>query len=619
MARVTIHVEQSETEGGEEAPPPLRIEVGNKYLAASDSLGLCDKPFCNTCPSYLKTQKHDLTDNANNSTTFSFWTFSFWLSLVLNPHSKWDHKCVGVLWLVAQRTYIPIIFVTDLVLGTNIIWRFRMAYISSKPTDGGGYLVDDPTKIALRYILAPNGFAVDFFLMFPFSLVMIYGIPKSEVVPTFFGRLNSWLLIMLIVQQVIQIVKIFPKKLFDAHGTIWIVYAKNVAILVLIGHLVGCFGYLAAVQKVEKCLLATCNASGIIGCKSIIVCDSKANNDATQWLINKNASICFSNTSSNGIFADIIPLVGYHSFRKYIFTLFWGITQISNISGKTPSISNVEEVFFVWAIRALAISIFALIFGNITSIIQGLSRRKIDTILRLNEIERWSRHRHLPEDLSRRILDAEIQNWAATKGMKEEELLKSMPKDIQRDLTRHQFLPIIKKVQLFEIMHQSILDAICMESKWKLYLADSTIMYPGDLIEMIVFIVHGKLEIKDSSGTSVHISDGDACCQELLFWCLQRASSNSSTDGDKLFFPEERFLSTKSITCLTDVEAFVVEVTDLEKILTRFAKLLHTPRIEEAIKRHEMLERLHEESGSNQEEPQSATVPEELPYICLHH
>ncbi|QHO43410.1 putative cyclic nucleotide-gated ion channel 20 [Arachis hypogaea] len=146
-------------------------------------------------------------------------------------------------------------------------------------------------------------------------------------------------------------------------------------------------------------------------------------------------------------------------------------------------------------------------------------------------------------------------------------------------------------------MHQSILDAICMESKWKLYLADSTIMYPGDLIEMIVFIVHGKLEIKDSSGTSVHISDGDACCQELLFWCLQRASSNSSTD----------------------VEAFVVEVTDLEKILTRFAKLLHTPRIEEAIKRHEMLERLHEESGSNQEEPQSATVPEELPYICLHH
>ncbi|KAL4375115.1 hypothetical protein AHAS_Ahas05G0249500 [Arachis hypogaea] len=514
MARVTIHVEQSETEGGEEAPPPLRIEVGNKYLAASDSLGLCDKPFCNTCPSYLKTRKHDLTD---------------------------DHKCVGVLWLVAQRTYIPIIFVNDLVLGTNIIWRFRMAYISSKPTGGGGYLVDDPTKIALRYILAPNGFAVDFFLMFPFSL------------------------------------------------------------------------------KVEKCLLATCNASGIIGCKSIIVCDSKANNDATQWLINKNASICFSNTSSNGIFADIIPLVGYHSFRKYIFTLFWGITQISNISGKTPSISNVEEVFFVWAIRALAISIFALIFGNITSIIQGLSRRKIDTILRLNEIERWSRHRHLPEDLSRRILDAEIQNWAATKGMKEEELLKSMPKDIQRDLTRHQFLPIIKKVQLFEIMHQSILDAICMESKWKLYLADSTIMYPGDLIEMIVFIVHGKLEIKDSSGTSVHISDGDACCQELLFWCLQRASSNSSTDGDKLFFPEERFLSTKSITCLTDVEAFVVEVTDLEKILTRFAKLLHTPRIEEAIKRHEMLERLHEESGSNQEEPQSATVPEELPYICLHH
>ncbi|XLU58151.1 hypothetical protein S245_052799, partial [Arachis hypogaea] len=336
--------------------------------------------------------------------------------------------------------------------------------------------------------------------------VMVYGVPENEVVSTILGRVNPLLFTMLMVQHAIQIVRYFPNQLFGTHETIRSVFATNVVVLVLIGHLVGCFGYLAAVE------------------------------------------------------------------------------QISFISVKTPSFSSVKEVIFLWIIRALGLSIFAIIFGNITSIIQGFSRRKIDNILRRNEIERWSRHRHLPEDLSRRILDAEIQNWTATKGMKEEELLKSMPKDIQRDLTRHQFLPIIKKVQLFEIMHQSILDAICMQSKWKLYLADSTIMYPGDLIEMIVFVVHGTLEIKDTSGTSVHISDGDACCQELLFWCLQRASSNSSTDGDKLFFPEERFLSTKSITCLTDVEAFVVEVTDLEKILTRFAKFLHTPLIEEAIK-----------------------------------
>ncbi|XP_025653050.1 probable cyclic nucleotide-gated ion channel 20, chloroplastic [Arachis hypogaea] len=417
--------------------------------------------------------------------------------------------------------------------------------------------------------------------------VMVYGVPENEVVSTILGRVNPLLFTMLMVQHAIQIVRYFPNQLFGTHETIRSVFATNVVVLVLIGHLVGCFGYLAAVEKVEKCLRTTCSASGLTGCKSLIVCEAKKNNDEDQWLINTAASNCFnssSNTSGNGIFADLMPLVEYDPVQKYAFALFWGITQISFISVKTPSFSSVKEVIFLWIIRALGLSIFAIIFGNITSIIQGFSRRKIDNILRRNEIERWSRHRHLPEDLSRRILDAEIQNWTATKGMKEEELLKSMPKDIQRDLTRHQFLPIIKKVQLFEIMHQSILDAICMQSKWKLYLADSTIMYPGDLIEMIVFVVHGTLEIKDTSGTSVHISDGDACCQELLFWCLQRASSNSSTDGDKLFFPEERFLSTKSITCLTDVEAFVVEVTDLEKILTRFAKFLHTPLIEEAIK-----------------------------------
>ncbi|XP_057759202.1 probable cyclic nucleotide-gated ion channel 20, chloroplastic [Arachis stenosperma] len=96
----------------------------------------------------------------------------------------------------------------------------------------------------------------------------------------------------------------------------------------------------------------------------------------------------------------------------------------------------------------MGLSLFVSFIGNIQSILQGLNRRNTNMLTRYNEVEQWSRHCRLPKKLRRRILEAEIQNRITTRGMKEEELMKNMPEDIQRDLTRHWFFSVIKKVTI---------------------------------------------------------------------------------------------------------------------------------------------------------------------------
>ncbi|QHO12908.1 Putative cyclic nucleotide-gated ion channel [Arachis hypogaea] len=214
---IDVNEEQPETGGGEdEAPLPHEDQFGNKNLLASGMVGLCDVQFCITCPSYLKAAS---TENANGSTTFSFWP-----PPILNPHSKWvslwikraylvglsrivldasifffalywdkHHKCLGVKLFSLNETFVYLKCLADLLYVVNIAFQLRLAYISSKPTAvGGGYLVDDPKKIALRYMLAPNGFAVDLFLVFPFSLVNFLSYPLLVLLLLVLNVLYMW-------------------------------------------------------------------------------------------------------------------------------------------------------------------------------------------------------------------------------------------------------------------------------------------------------------------------------------------------------------------------------------------------------------------------------------------
>lgn len=75
-------------------------------------------------------------------------------------------------------------------------------------------------------------------------------------------------------------------------------------------------------------------------------------------------------------------------------------------------------------------------------------------------------------------------------------------------------------------MDEPILDAICERLRQKTYISGSKILYRGGLIEKMVFIVRGKMESIGEDGIAVRLSEGDACGEELLTWCLEHSSVN---------------------------------------------------------------------------------------------
>ncbi|KAL5730102.1 hypothetical protein ACHQM5_002969 [Ranunculus cassubicifolius] len=259
----------------------------------------------------------------------------------------------------------------------------------------------------------------------------------------------------------------------------------------------------------------------------------------------------------------------------------FGIQQISTMAGnKIPSYYMWEIVFSIWIV-GIDLIYFAILVGNMESFIQALGRRRLDIKLKHMDIEQWMRRRRLPEELRREVRHSERYHYAATDGLNEELLLENLPENLRREIRRRRF-SFIKKVRIFAQIDDQILDAICERLKQNLCIKGSKIFYSGGVIDKMHFIIWGKMISVDTNGNRSLLQEGDCCGEELLTCCLDHYAEREA--GGKLCVSRHYLPSNRTVTCLTDVEAFSLQFTDLDEVTTIFPGFLRSSRVQGALR-----------------------------------
>ncbi|RZB62114.1 putative cyclic nucleotide-gated ion channel 20, chloroplastic isoform C [Glycine soja] len=511
----------------------------NEHLMRSGQLGMCNDPCCTTCPSYVKASQPRTRKT----------------SAIFDP-------------------------------------KFKLAYVSPESTVvGAGDLVDHPKKIALNYL--KGYFFIDLFVVLPLPQIMILFVLPKYLGLSGANYAKNLLRAAILVQYFPRLFRFLPLLIGQSptgfiFESAWANFIINLLIFMLSGHVVGSGWYLFGLQRVNQCLRNACRDSNITGCSAFIDCGygpDDVSGRAEVWNNNVNATACLNSSSDAfkyGIYVNAVPLtIETRVVHKYVFALFWGFQQISTLAGNQTPSYFVWEVLFTMAIIGLGLLLFALLIGNIQNFLQALGRRRLEMQLRGRDVEQWMSHRRLPEDLRRRVRHAERYSWAATRGVNEEILLENMQEDLQTDIRRHLF-KFVKKVRIFALMDEPILDAICERLKQKTYIKGSKVLSQGSLVEKMVFVVRGTLESFGDDGTMVPLSEGDACGEELLTWYLEHSSV--STDGKKVRVQGQRLLSNRTVRCLTNVEAFSLRAADLEELTILFTRFLRNPHVQGALR-----------------------------------
>ncbi|KAM5570289.1 hypothetical protein ABKV19_011115 [Rosa sericea] len=568
----------------------------NEHLLRSGQLGMCNDPYCTTCPTvYKATQpKYSRSSDKFHNALYGDakgWARRFFSCLrpyipgVMNPHAKivqqWnqffvisclvaifvdpliffllsvreDNKCI-VIDQPLTTTFVVFRSMTDLIYFMHMLLQFRLAYVAPESrVVGAGELVDHPKKIALNYL--KGYFLIDFFVVLPLPQIILLLVLPNNLGSSGANYAKNLLRAAVLLQYIPRLCRFLPLLVGQSPSgfifeSAWANFIINLLTFVLSGHVVGSCWYLFGLQRVNQCLRDACHKthnSTINGCMRFIDCGHGSDSEGSK---------------------------GDDELRNT-----WKNNQISTLAGNQVPSYFVGEVLFTMAIIGLGLLLFALLIGNMQNFLQALGRRRLEMSLRRRDVEQWMRHRRLPDELRRRVRQAERYNWAATRGVNEEMLLDVLPEDLQTDIRRHLF-KFIKKVRIFALMDEPILDSICGRLRQKTYIQGSKVLYRGGLIEKMVFIVRGKMESKGEDGIRVSLSEGDVCGEELLTWCLEHSSVNK--DGKKIRIPGQRMLSNRKVKCLTNVEAFSLRAADIEEVTSLFARFLRKPRVQGAIR-----------------------------------
>ncbi|KAG6423940.1 hypothetical protein SASPL_114348 [Salvia splendens] len=583
----------------------------NEHLLKSGQLGMCNDPYCTTCPMYYNVKGrtkpsrkteifdakfHNMIHGDGKGWAKRMWSFLYpYIGTVMNPHNehvqRWNQffvlACSFAVFLDPLFFFLLFVqqvhalahpyhsiesFCCSLFYDVFSLYSwFRLAYVAPESrVAGSGDLVDDPKLIARNYLR--GCFAIDFFIVLPLpqaSTILIQYIPRL------------WRFLPLVAG---------PSPTGFIFESAWANFVINLVTFVLASHVVGSCWYLFGLQRVNQCFRDACSYSNITECTKFIDCGhGNANErfagnseDWDMWKNNENASACFGKGGFDfGIYETAVSLTTHRSLlKRYVYSLFWGFQQISTLAGNQVPSYFEWEVLFTMSIIGTGLLLFALLIGNMQNFLQALGRRRLEMSLRRRDVEQWMSHRRLPEDLRRLVRDSERYSWAATRGVNEERLMENLPEDLQREIRCHLF-KFVKKVRIFQILHEPIIDAIREKLKTKTYIKGSNIMVRGGLVDKMVFIIRGEMVNKGEDGSESFLTEGGVCGEELLTWCLEHSSVNKDV---KRRIPGPRLLSNRKVTCLTNVEAFVLRCADLEEVTSLFARFLKSPRVQGAIR-----------------------------------
>lgn len=124
-----------------------------------------------------------------------------------------------------------------------------------------------------------------------------------------------------------------------------------------------------------------------------------------------------------------------------------------------------------------------------------------------------------------------------------------------------------------------MLDAICERLKPVLCTPGTCLVREGDPVNEMLFIIRGHLDSYTTGGgrtgffNSCRLSPGDFCGEELLTWALDPRPS--------IILPS----STRTVTAISEVEAFALVSEDVKFVASQFRKL-HSKQLRHTFRYH---------------------------------
>ncbi|KAG7243516.1 hypothetical protein INR49_011072 [Caranx melampygus] len=370
-----------------------------------------------------------------------------------------DHNSFFSCSTIGSDIAVEMLFILDIIL------NFRTTYVSQS-----GQVVYDARSIYLHY--CSTWFFVDLIAALPFDLLYAFNITVTSLV----HLLKTVRLLRLL--RLLQNLDRYSQ--YSA-----VVLTLLMSVFALLAHWMACVWYVIGRKEIESSDPVTWD----IG-----------------WLqeLGKRLETPYVNSTMGG---PSMP-------SAYIASLYFTLSSLTSVGfGNVCANTDAEKIFSI-CIMLMGALMHAVVFGNVTAIIQRMYSRRSLYHTRMKDLKDFIRVHRLPQQLKQRMLEYFQATWSVNNGINANELLHDFPDELRADIAMHLNKDILQ-LPVFERASRGCLRSLSLHIKTSFCAPGEYLIRHGDALQANYFVCSGSLEVLKDGMVLAILGKGDLIGADL--------------------------------------------------------------------------------------------------------
>ncbi|XP_075299549.1 voltage-gated delayed rectifier potassium channel KCNH4 isoform X1 [Opisthocomus hoazin] len=373
--------------------------------------------------------------------------------------------------LSAARSTIVSDIAVEMLFILDIVLNFRTTYVSQS-----GQVVYEPRSICLHYVA--TWFFVDLIAALPFDLLYVFNVSVTSLVH------------LLKTVRLLRLLRLLQK--LDRYSQYSaMVLTLLTSMFALLAHWMACIWYVIGRREMES-------------------------NDPQTWDIGwlhelgKRLEAPYINSS-----------VGGPSIRSaYIASLYFTLSSLTSVGfGNVCANTDAEKIFSICTMLIGAL-MHAVIFGNVTAIIQRMYSRRSLYHTRMKDLKDFIRVHRLPQQLKQRMLEYFQTTWSVNNGIDANEL------------------------PVFETASRGCLRSLSLHIKTSFCAPGEYLLRQGDALQANYFVCSGSLEVLKDNVVLAILGKGDLIGADL---CSTEQVIKSNADVKALTYCDLQYIGLRGL------------------------------------------------------------------------
>uniref|UniRef100_A0A6Q2WYI1 Voltage-gated delayed rectifier potassium channel KCNH4 n=1 Tax=Esox lucius TaxID=8010 RepID=A0A6Q2WYI1_ESOLU len=357
---------------------------------------------------------------------------------------------------------VEILFMLDIVL------NFRTTFVSTS-----GQVVYDARSICVHYVT--TWLFVDLIAALPFDLLFAFN------VSVYFG------VHLLKTVRLLRLLRLLQKlERYSQYSAV--VLTLLMSMFALLAHWMACVWYFIGRREIEN----SPNAWDI------------------GWLHELGKRLGTPYFLSGGM------LAGGPSVRSsYVTSLYFALSSLTSVGFGNVSANTDSEKIFSICTMLIGALMHAVVFGNVTAIIQRMYSRRSLYHTRTKDLKDFIRVHRLPKALEQRMLECFQTTWSVNNGIDVSELLKDFPDELRADIAMHLNKELLQ-LPLFESASRGCLRSLSLIIKTSFCAPGEFLIRQGDALQAIYFVCSGSMEVLKDNTVLAILGKGDLIGSDSL-------------------------------------------------------------------------------------------------------